>query len=73
MAHTGYLIVNMHYRVPVNVGHYNSACNKETHEITAKDIVGVEVGNFEANPDNYQEMLAEHLDSLTVDFEESHE
>jgi len=73
MARTGYVIVNMHFRVPVSVEHYKPACNKEAHEITPKDITEVEIDNFSSNPESYQEMLAEHLDSLTFDFEEVHD
>jgi hypothetical protein len=73
MARTGYVIVNMHFRVPVNVEFYKSAYNKEIHEITSKDITDVEIDNFQSNPEEYQEMLSEHLESLTFDFDEVHD
>ena len=70
MARKGCVIVNMHFRVPVNVEYYRSAFDKEVHEITSQDIIDTEISNFEANPESFQEMLADHLDSLTFDFEE---
>ena len=74
MARTGYVIVNMHFRVPIQVEYYQSAYNgKDIHEITAKDITDVEIDNFQNNPEEYQEMLSEHLESLTFDFEEVHD
>lgn len=70
MTRKGCLTVRMCFQVPVTVEFYKTAYNKEEHEITAKDIVDVEIQNFSENPDSYQEMLSEHLDSLTFDFEE---
>lgn len=70
MTRKGCVIVNTHFRVPVNVDYYKSAYNKEVHEITGKEIIDVEIKNFAENPDSYYEMLINHLDSLTFDYEE---
>jgi uncharacterized membrane protein len=70
MTRKGCLVVKMCFRVPVTVDLYKTAYNKEVHEITQTDIINVEIDNFAANPESYQEMLSEHLDSLTFDFEE---
>ena len=70
MTRKGRLVVTATFHVPVNVEHYKSAYNKDIPDITRKEIIQVEVDNFAANPEAYQEMLSAHLEDLTFNYEE---
>jgi hypothetical protein len=71
MTRKGCLTIKMYFKVLVNVDLYKTACGKEVADITTQDIINTEIDNFTANPESYQEMLSENLDSLTFDFEEA--
>ena len=71
MTRKGCLTIKMCFKVPINVDLYKTACGKEVADITTQDIINTEIDNFTANPESYQEMLSENLDSLTFDFEEA--
>jgi hypothetical protein len=71
MTRKGCLTIKMYFKVLVDVDLYKTACGKEVADITTQDIINTEIDNFTANPESYQEMLSENLDSLTFDFEEA--
>jgi hypothetical protein len=63
----GKLIVIMQYEVPVNGDQYKQTL-RDKGEVTGADIVDAEEQNYLDNLDTYVEALAEHIASVSFEF-----
>lgn len=63
----GKLVVTMVYEVPVNGDQYQQTL-RDKGEVTAADIIDAEEQNYLQDLDTYVEALAEHISSVSFEF-----
>jgi hypothetical protein len=72
----GKLKVTMEFEVPVSEDFYPEIKKKNAimrMEMTGRQIIRAEEENYTADPDNYLDVLGDHVTSVSFDFERSQE